>query len=158
MDFLWNSLPGKILMTLIVSMTPVIELRGAIPIATANGLDLWTAIGISIIGNMIPVPFIIIFIRKIFDWLRKKSAGLNKLVTRFEQKAEKHKKTVIKYEFWGLFILVAIPLPGTGAWTGALVAAMMDMRLKNALPAIFLGVVTAGAIIAFLTFSVSVMA
>ncbi len=130
MSFLWNSLPGKILMTMIVAMTPVLELRGAIPFATANGLNLWVAIGISIIGNMIPVPFIIIFIRKIFEWMRKKSDGLNRLVTRFEQKAEKHKKTVLKYEFWGLFILVAIPLPGTGAWTGALVAAMMDMRLK----------------------------
>ena len=66
LSFLWNSLPGKILMTMIVAMTPVLELRGAIPIATANGLNLWVAIGISIIGNMIPVPFIIIFIRKIF--------------------------------------------------------------------------------------------
>ena len=158
LSFLWNSLPGKILMTMIVAMTPVLELRGAIPIATANGLNLWVAIGISIIGNMIPVPFIIIFIRKIFEWMRKKSDGLNRLVTRFEQKAEKHKKTVLKYEFWGLFILVAIPLPGTGAWTGALVAAMMDMRLKSALPAIFLGVTAAGAIIAFLTYGVTVMA
>ena len=107
---------------------------------------------------MIPVPFIIIFIRKIFEWMRKKSDGLNRLVTRFEQKAEKHKKTVLKYEFWGLFILVAITVAGTGAWTGALVAAMMDMRLKSALPAIFFGVIAAGAIIAFLTYGVTVMA
>lgn len=158
MDFLWNSLPGKFLMTLAVSMMPVIELRGAIPIATANGLSLWIAIGIAIIGNMVPVPFIIIFIRKIFEWMRKKSERLNKLVVRFEKKAEKHKKTVLKYEFWGLFILVAIPLPGTGAWTGALVAAMMDMRLRSALPAIFMGVTAAGAIIAFITYGITVMA
>lgn len=158
MSFLWNAFFGKILMTLIISMVPVIELRGAIPIATANGLDLWLAIVVSIIGNMIPVPFIIIFIRKIFEWMRRKLPRLNGLVTRMEQRAEKHKATVLKYEFWGLFILVAIPLPGTGAWTGALVAAMMDMQLKRAIPAIFLGVVTAGAIIAFLTFGVTVMA
>ena len=158
MDFLWNSLPGKILMTLAVSMMPVLELRGAIPVGTANGLNLWVAIGVSIIGNMIPVPFIIIFIRKIFAWMRTKNDKLDRLVTRMEQKANKHKKTVEKYEFWGLFILVAIPLPGTGAWTGALVAAMMNMRLKSALPAIFLGVVAAGAIVAFLTYGVTVMA
>ncbi len=154
MRFLWTSFPGKILMTLLLSMIPVLELRGAIPIATANGLDLWLAIVISIIGNMIPVPFIIIFIRKIFEWMRRKSEKLNKLVVHFEQKAEKHKEKVIRYEFWGLFILVAIPLPGTGAWTGALVAAMMDMRLKNAVPAIFLGVVAAGLVVALLTLGV----
>lgn len=145
-------------MTLVISMVPVIELRGAIPIATANGLPLWLAIVVSIFGNMIPVPFIIIFIRKIFEWMRKRLPRLNGLVTRLEQRAEKHKATVLKYEFWGLFILVAIPLPGTGAWTGALVAAMMDMQLKRAVPAIFLGVVTAGAVIAFLTYGVTVMA
>jgi len=144
-------------MTLVLSMTPIIELRGAIPVATANGLDLWFAIVLSVIGNMIPVPFIIVFIRKIFEWMRRKNEKLNKLVIRFEQRAEKHKETVIKYEFWGLFILVAIPLPGTGAWTGALVAAMMDMRLKNAVPAIFLGVVAAGLIVAAVTGGVLVL-
>lgn len=157
MSFLWNSFAGKILMTLVLSMTPIIELRGAIPVATANGLDLWFAIVLSVIGNMIPVPFIIIFIRKIFEWMRRKSDKLNKLVEHFEQKAEKHKETVIKYEFWGLFILVAIPLPGTGAWTGALVAAMLDMRLKSAVPAIFLGVVGAGLIVAAVTGGVLVL-
>jgi len=157
LSFLWNSFGGKILMTLVLSMTPIIELRGAIPVATANGLDLWFAIVLSVIGNMIPVPFIIVFIRKIFEWMRRKNEKLNKLVIRFEQRAEKHKETVIKYEFWGLFILVAIPLPGTGAWTGALVAAMMDMRLKNAVPAIFLGVVAAGLIVAAVTGGVLVL-
>lgn len=158
MSFLWNTFWGKIFMTLFISMVPVIELRGAIPVATANGLPLLLAIVVSIFGNMIPVPFIIIFIRKIFEWMRKKLPRLNGLVTRLEQRAEKHKATVLKYEFWGLFILVAIPLPGTGAWTGALVAAMMDMQLKRAVPAIFFGVVTAGTIIAFLTYGVTVMA
>ncbi len=142
---------GKIIMTFFVSMVPVLELRGAIPIATAAGIDLWLAICVSIIGNMVPVPFIIIFIRKIFEWMRRVNARFDKLVTYFEQRADKHKATVDRYKFWGLFILVAIPLPGTGAWTGALVAAMMEMRLKDAVPAILLGVIAAGIIVALVT-------
>ncbi len=158
MNVLWNSFWGKTLMTFLISMVPVIELRGAIPIATEiHGLNFWIAITASIIGNMVPVPFIIVFIRKIFDWMRRKLPKLNGLVTKMEQKADKHKETVLKYEFWGLFILVAIPLPGTGAWTGALVAAMMDMQLKRAVPAIFLGVVGAAAIVSFVTLAVPML-
>ena len=149
---LWNSFFGKIITTLFISMIPVVELRGAIPIAVANGLDYRIAIAVSIVGNMIPVPFIIIFIRKIFAFLRKISSKLDMLVTKLEKRAEKKSDVVQRYAFWGLFILVAIPLPGTGAWTGALVAAMLDMRLKKALPAIALGVVAAGAIVAFVTY------
>ena len=133
-------------------MVPVIELRGAIPIAIANGLDFPTALITSFLGNLIPVPFIIIFIRKIFEWMRKLSPKLDSLVTKLEDRAEKKSDVVQKYAFWGLFILVAIPLPGTGAWTGALVAAMLNMRLKSAFPAIVLGVVAAGAIVAFVTY------
>ena len=151
MSFLINTFLGKIISTFFISMVPVIELRGAIPIGTGMGLPLWLAIFVSIIGNMVPVPFIIVFIRKIFEWMRKKLPKLDGLVSKLEARADKHKETVLKYEFWGLFLLVAIPLPGTGAWTGALVAAMMDMRLKKAVPAIFFGVVTAGIIVAFAT-------
>lgn len=157
MDFLLNTYIGKIISTFFISMVPILELRGAIPIATANGLNLWVAIVVSILGNMVPVPFIIIFIRKIFDWLREKNKQLDKLVCYFEKKADKHTETVNRYKFWGLFILVAIPLPGTGAWTGALVAAMMDMRLKKAVPAIFMGVVAAGIIVALVTTGVIAM-
>lgn len=142
---------GKIFTTFFISMVPVVELRGAIPIATASGLDLWLAICVSVVGNMVPVPFIILFIRKIFEWMRKVSTKLDKVVSAMEQKAEKNRKVVDRYKFWGLFILVAIPLPGTGAWTGALVAAMLEMRLKDAVPAIFLGVVGAGLIVALVT-------
>ena len=149
---MWNTFIGKIIMTLVISMVPVIELRGAIPIAIANGLDFTTAILVSIIGNLIPVPFIIIFIRKIFAWMRKLSPKLNSLVTKLEERAEKKSDAVLKYAFWGLFVLVAIPLPGTGAWTGALVAAMLNMRLKSAFPAIALGVLGAGAIVTFITY------
>lgn len=139
-------------MTFLISMVPVIELRGAIPIGVGAGLDLPLAIAVSIIGNLVPVPFIIIFIKKIFAWMRSKSAKLDGLVTRLEKRAESKSETVQKYAFWGLFILVAIPLPGTGAWTGALVAAMLEMPLKKAFPAIMLGVLGAAAIVAFVTY------
>ncbi len=152
LDFLWNNFWGKILMTLVVSMVPIIELRGAIPIAVGNGLDWRIAIPLAIIGNLIPVPFIIVFIKRIFAFLRKKSGWLNRFVTKIENRAEKKMGTVQKYAFWGLFIFVAIPLPGTGAWTGALIAAMLDMRLKKAFPSIALGVLTAGIIVAFVSY------
>ena len=151
---LWNSLFGKLLQTFLISMVPIIELRGAIPYGVLRGLEYWQAIPVAIVGNLVPVPFIIVFIRKIFAWLRTKSAWLNGLVTKLENRALSKTDTVKKYAFWGLFLFVAIPLPGTGAWTGALIAAMLDMRVKDAFPAIALGVVTAGAIITFLTFVV----
>ena len=148
----FNTYFGKIVMTFLISMVPVIELRGAIPIGVGAGLNLWLAIGISIVGNLVPVPFIIIFIKKIFAWLRTVSKKLDGLVTRLEKRAEAKSVTVQRYAFWGLFILVAIPLPGTGAWTGALVAAMLEMPLKKAFPAILLGVLGAGAIVSFVTY------
>ena len=149
---IWNTTAGKVLMTMLLSMVPVLELRGAIPIGVANGLNFWVAIGVSIIGNLLPVPFIILFIRKIFTWLRRLSRKLDGLVTRLEQRAQKKSDVVLRYAFWGLVVLVAIPLPGTGAWTGALVAAMLDMRLKRAFPAIALGVLIAGTVVAFMTY------
>ena len=143
---------GKIVMTFLISMVPVIELRGAIPIGVGAGLSPLVAIGVSIVGNLVPVPFIIIFIKKIFAWLRTVNQKLDGLVTRLEKRAEAKSVTVQRYAFWGLFILVAIPLPGTGAWTGALVAAMLEMPLKKAFPAILLGVLGAGAIVSFVTY------
>ena len=131
-------------------MVPVIELRGAIPIAAAQGVNPWIAMVISICGNMVPVPFIILFIRRIFKWMRGKSERLNRLVTRMEDKANRKKGKVQQYEKLGLFLFVAIPAPGTGAWTGALIAAMLDMSLRSALPSIFGGVCTAGLIITLL--------
>ena len=152
---LWGTTTGNIIMTFLVSMVPVIELRGAIPLGVLNGLDVGTAMIVSIVGNLVPVPFIIIFIRKIFKWMQTKSKVLAKVVHKMEEKADKRKDQVLKYEFWGLLLLVAIPLPGTGAWTGALVAAMLDMQLKRAFPAIFLGVVTAGIIVTIATYGVA---
>ena len=141
-----------ILLTFLVAMVPVVELRGAIPFGVVRGLNLWTAIIASILGNLIPVPFIILFIRKIFAWMRAHMPKLNGLVIRMEKKAEKNRAAVEKYAFWGLVILVAIPLPGTGAWTGALVAAMMEIRLKRAFPAIAIGVAIAGVIVSVITY------
>lgn len=141
-----------ILLTFLVAMVPVVELRGAIPFGVVRGLNLWTAIIASVLGNLVPVPFIILFIRRIFAWMRAHMPKLDGLVTRLEKKAEKNRAAVEKYAFWGLAILVAIPLPGTGAWTGALVAAMMEMRLKRAFPAIVIGVVIAGVIVSVVTY------
>ncbi len=157
MRFLWETFLGKLLMTFLVSMVPIIELRGAIPIATAHGLDWRIAIPIAIIGNMIPVPFIIIFIKKIFAWIRRVMPKLDGFLTKLERRAESKRETVEKYAFWGLFIFVAIPLPGTGAWAGALIAAMMDMKLKRAFPSIFLGVVTAGIIVSFVSYGAAAL-
>ncbi len=137
---------GKLIMTFFVSMVPVIELRGAIPIGVGMGIDTMTVVVLSVVGNMLPIPFIILFIRKIFEWMQKKSKRLGNLVAKMEAKAEKNKDKITRYEFWGLCLFVAIPLPGTGAWTGALVAAMLEMRLKKALPAIFLGILIAAII------------
>ena len=134
-------------MTLLISMVPVIELRGAIPVAVAHGLPVWAAVCVSVVGNLIPVPFIVIFVRKIFAWIRRHAPKLDGFVTRLEERAAKKSDLVRKFSFWGLFVLVAIPLPGTGAWTGALIAAMLEMRLKHAFPAIALGVVAAGIVV-----------
>ena len=151
---MWNTLAGKILMTFLVSMVPVVELRGALPIAQAHGLSQTVAIPVAVLGNLLPVPFIIIFIRKIFKWIRCKIPRLDGMVSRLETRALEKSEKVQRSVFWGLFIFVAIPLPGTGAWTGALIAAMLDVRLKRAFPAIALGVVTAGVVVGLLSHGV----
>lgn len=138
-----TSLAGKALITFLISMVPVIELRGAIPYGMAQGLAPWLACAVSIVGNMLPVPFILLFIRKILHWM-KRYPRLGRIAEKLEHRADNRSGRVRKSEVIGLCLLVAIPLPGTGAWTGALVAALMEMRLKRALPTILLGVVLAG--------------
>ena len=140
------------LITFLMAMVPVIELRGAIPYGVLAGLSVPEAFIIAVIGNLLPIPVLVVFTRKVFEWLRTKSEGLDRLVRRLEAKAEKNRELVERSEFFGLLILVAIPLPGTGAWTGALVAAMLDMRLKRAMPAIITGVLIAGIIVTTLTY------
>ena len=143
---------GAYFVTLIVSMIPVIELRGAIPLGVGLGLSHFDAMWVSVVGNMLPVPFIILFIRPIFKWMTKKSEKLGRLVERLEAKAEGKWEQVHKYQFFGLAIFVGIPLPGTGAWTGALIAAVMGMRLRSALPSILLGVLMAGFLVTGITY------
>ena len=142
-----------ILKTLFIGMLPVLEIRGAIPVGVAAGLDPWSAFFVGFVGNMLPVPFLILLTRKIIEWMKKHHI-LDKLTSFLERKGSQKAHTVQKYSFWGLFILVAIPLPGTGAWTGALVASLLDMRLKRALPAIAMGVIVAGLIVLLATYGV----
>ena len=139
------------LWVLFISMVPIIELRGAIPVGFALGLPLWLNFILCVVGNFLPVPFILLFIRKIISWM-KTVRHLDKIALWLENKAQKHSDKVMKGVASGLFLFVAIPLPGTGAWTGALVASLFDMRMKYALPAIFLGIVAAGAIMSLLSY------
>lgn len=148
----WSTKLGKMILTFLMAMVPVVELRGAIPFGVRSDLNIWLAITLSVIGNLVPAPFIILFVRKIFEWLRTKSKWLEKMVSKLEARAEKKAETVQRYEFWGLVILVAIPLPGTGAWTGALVAAMMKLRMKKSFPAIAVGVVIAAVLVSIITY------
>ena len=135
-----------------MAMVPVVELRGAIPYGVIAGLSVPEAFVLAVLGNLAPIPFLVVFTRKVFEWLRTKSEGLDRMVRKLEAKADKNKEIVEKYEFFGLMLLVAIPLPGTGAWPGALVVAMMNMRLKRAMPAITVGVIVAGIIVTTLTY------
>jgi len=153
-ELLKQSEMGEALITFVVSMLPIIELRGAIPLGVGLGLHPLYAMIVSMVGNMVPVPFIIFFIRKIFAWLRKKSKWLEGVVLKIEARAEGKWAEIHKYELLGLFIFVAIPLPGTGAWTGALIAALMNMRIRNAMLCIFGGVIVAGLVITVLTYGV----
>ena len=136
---------------------PVLELRGAVPYGVAMDLPLPTVLTVSILGNLLPVPFIIMFIRQILAWMKSKSRRLRGIAEKLEARAQAKGDILVKYETLGLFILVAIPLPGTGAWTGSLVAALFDLRMKHALPAIFLGVITAGLIMSVVSYGVDVL-
>ena len=152
---LFDTTWGRLFLTALVSMAPVVELRGGIPFGVTLGLTPWQALAAGVAGNLVPAPFIIVYIRRIFQWMRERFPKLGRFVDRLEKKAHFRSAAVTKYKYWGLFILVAVPLPGTGAWTGALVAAFLDMRLRKAVPAILFGVLTAGFIMTFLTHTVT---
>ena len=148
-----ESVFGKLLLTFGTAMVPVLELRGAIPVGVAAGLSPWVACAVAILGNLVPVPFIMLLIRRIFDWLRH-TAFFGPKITWLENRAHLKGRVVRKYRLPGLIILVGIPLPGTGAWTGALVAALLDIRLRSAVPAIFVGLLIAGGITTAVTMGV----
>ena len=143
---------GKIIISLAVSMVPVIELRGGVPIAVGMDLPLWVAFVVCIIGNMIPVPFILLFLRKMLTIMERWGGIFGKTAVWLRERAEKKGKALERGQILGLIILVAIPLPGTGAWTGALVATLMNIPPKKAFPAIFIGVVIAGIIMSIVSY------
>ncbi len=150
-EFLMDTTQGKCLLTMLVSMIPIIELRGGIPFGVAMGLPYYLAFPFAVVGNVLPAPFIIVYIRRIFLMMRRYLPKLNGMVDKLEKKAHLKGKKVSRYKYLGLWLFVAIPLPGTGAWTGSLAAAFLDMRLKKAFPAVLFGVITAGCIMLTLT-------
>ena len=135
----------------LISMLPIVELRGGIVYAAARGVPFALAFLICFFGNILPVPFILLFIRNIFAWLER-FKHTKSVVMKLENRARAKSDTVRKYQLFGLFLLVAIPLPGTGAWMGALVAAVLDLRIKKSFPVIALGVLSAGIIMSVLSY------
>lgn len=144
---------GKEIITFVISLLPILELRGGLLAAGALNLNPITAYIISIIGNLLPIPFILLFLNKIFAWM-KKFKLFNKIVVKLEKKAEKHKDKFEKGEFIALILFVGIPLPGTGAWTGSLIASLIGMDKKKAMLAIILGVIMASVIMMFLSYGI----
>ena len=142
---------GKMIGVTVISMIPIIELRGAIPVAFALGLNWQTAVFCAIIGNILPVPFIMLFVDRIFAFM-KRHGILAKFVIKLEEKAVAKSGKVMKYQFWGLALFVGIPLPGTGGWTGALIASMMKMNKKDSFLSIAIGIFAAAAVVTVITY------
>ncbi len=143
---------GKEAIVFIISMIPILELRGALLVAgPLLGVPVSTAIPLSVIGNIIPVPFILLLITPIFNWM-KGTKTFKPLVDKLESKAMSKSDQIEKYEFWGLVLFVGIPLPGTGAWTGSLIAALLGIKFKKAFPAVILGICMATVIMWFISY------
>ena len=150
-DGLKNLSYGKELIVFIISLMPILEIRGGLIAAALLGVDILPAFIICLIGNLLPIPFILWFITPIFNYL-KKTKYLSKFVNKIENKALSKKEKIEKAEFIGLLLFVGIPLPGTGAWTGSLIASLINMNKKKALLAATLGVIMAGFIVGTLSF------
>ena len=146
---------GKELILFIISMVPILELRGGLLAAGPAFLNIpmWRAIPVGIIGNLLPIPFILLLITKIFDWM-KGTKRLKPVVEKLEKKAMSQSANIEKYEFWGLVAFVGSPLPGTGAWTGALIAALLGIRFRKAFPAIVIGVCLAACIMTIISYGI----
>lgn len=143
---------GKEAIVFIISMIPILELRGALLVAgPILGVPVTTAIPLSIIGNIIPVPFILLLITPIFNWM-KGTKKLKPMVEKLEARAMSKSDKIEKYEFWGLVLFVGIPLPGTGAWTGSLIAALLGVKFKKAFPAVVIGICMATVIMWFISY------
>lgn len=143
----------KEVVVFIISMVPILELRGGLLAASWLGIGMFKAIAICILGNLVPIPFIIFFIKPIFNWM-KKTKLLRPMVEKLEKKSMAKSNDIKKYEFWGLAIFVGIPLPGTGAWTGALIAALIEMDIKKAFASIAVGLVMATIIMSAISYGI----
>lgn len=144
---------GRQLIVFIISLMPILELRGGLIAASLLGLEPVESYVITFIGNMLPVPFILEFINRILKWMRSSKIGfLNRFANWLYKKADKHKGQIKKYGFWGLVLFVGIPLPGTGAWTGCLVASILNMNKQKAFLATLLGVLMASVIMMLISF------
>lgn len=152
---LLGKIPGWLIVAL-VSMIPILELRGSLLAAGILEMDFVPTFIAAVIGNMIPIPFILLFIEKIFDWMKKREK-LGKIARKLEEKAISKSDDIKKYGKFGLYLFVAIPLPGTGAWTGSLAAVLLGMKPREAFLPIFLGVVTAGLIVSAISFGLLAM-
>lgn len=141
----------KELIIFIISMFPVLELRGGMIAAKLLDVELLKAFVICYFGNILPIPFILLFIRRIFEFL-KKFKKIGKLIEKLETSSLRKSEKVKKNSKWGLFTFVAIPLPGTGGWTGALIAALLDMRIRISFPVIALGVLAANIIMSIFSY------
>ena len=152
---------GKELCVFFCSMIPIIELRGAVPMgaafnATIGGMPWYFTYVLSVLGNMVPVPFILLLIKKVIEWMSKsKVKFFNKIANFLLRKVEKRRKGIEKYSFWGVCLFVAVPLPITGAWTGSLVAAMIDMKPWKALLSCLIGVMISGTIMTIISYGIS---
>ena len=144
---------GKCITIFIVSLLPIIELRGGLIAAAILKVSFVKAFIICFLGNILPIPFILWFIRIIINWMRNVKF-FKKIVLWLDNKVEKKKGQIEKFGFWGVVSFVGIPLPGTGAWTGALIAAMLDMNKKKAFLACCLGVFIAGIIMSILSYGI----
>ena len=141
----WLTAMRNELWVFFISMVPLIELRGAVPVGTALGMNWMLVMVIAVIGNLIPIPFIIKFGEKVFEWLRK-TKSLSGIFSKYEARLMRKSKDVVKYSLIGLCLFVAIPLPGTGAWSGAAIAVLLNMRMRYAFISIALGVIVAAII------------
>ena len=157
LSWLTSTTIGRIIATFVISMFPIVELRAGIPYGIGFGLRPIVAMLAAMAGNLLPIPFILLLLDKILDFMKKQRGILGKAANWLESKAYKNQATIEKYKALGLIILVAIPLPGTGAWTGALVATVLRINRKTAFPCIVIGVIIAGIVVTILSTGVKAL-
>ena len=143
----------KEVVVFIVSMVPILELRGGLIASSLLGIGVYKAVFLCILGNIVPIPFILLFITPIFNWM-KTTKLFRPMVEKLENKSMSKSDQIQKYEFWGLALFVGVPLPGTGAWTGALIAALLGIKIKKASLSIFIGIIIATVIMTIISYGI----